>query len=134
MPAVAGLHNASAVIPPGAIVAVDGATGEVIVDPDEQALQQVAARRRRARRPTSSRSTSSGALPAVTADGVAIRLEANIEIAGRRRQRRGSAAPKASACSAPSSCSPAADRRRSTEEAQYVAYRRLLEACAPGGG
>ena len=38
IPAVAGLHNASAVIPPGANVAVDGSTGEVIVDPDEQTL------------------------------------------------------------------------------------------------
>ncbi len=49
IPAVAGLHNASAVIAPGANVAVDGSSGEVIVDPDEQALAQVTTRRRHRR-------------------------------------------------------------------------------------
>ena len=59
IPAVAGLHNASAVISPGANVAVDGSSGEVIVDPDEQALAQVTPGGAIAK-PTSSRSTNTG--------------------------------------------------------------------------
>ena len=47
VPAVAGLHNASTVITPGANLAVDGATGEVVIDPDEQTLAQIATTQRR---------------------------------------------------------------------------------------
>ena len=67
-------------------------------------------------------------LPAVTEDGVEIRLEANLEMPGRRARRRSSAAPRASACSDRSSCWPAAAPAALTEEAQYDAYRRLIEA------
>ena len=49
VPAVAGLHNASAVIGPGAVVAVDGGTGEVVVEPDADTLAQILARQRRRR-------------------------------------------------------------------------------------
>src|SRR5687767_6741494 len=78
VPAVAGLRNASSVIPPGANLAVDGSTGDVIVDPDEQTLGQLAARRRR--QETYEQSLESyRRLAAVTEDGVSIRLEANIE-------------------------------------------------------
>ncbi len=38
VPAVAGLHNASVIVSPGAVVAVDGTSGEVLVDPDAEAL------------------------------------------------------------------------------------------------
>ena len=47
VPAVAGLHNASTFITPGAQVAVDGATGEVLVEPDDQELSAIRARGRR---------------------------------------------------------------------------------------
>src|SRR5687768_2923696 len=36
IPAVAGVRQASALVSPGSLLAVDGASGEVIVDPDEQ--------------------------------------------------------------------------------------------------
>ena len=39
-PAVAGLHNASVFVAPGAVVALDGTTGEVVVDPDHEELEQ----------------------------------------------------------------------------------------------
>ena len=125
IPAVAGLHNASAVISPGANVAVDGSSGEVIVDPDEQALAQVTTRRRH-REAYEQSLDEYRALPAVTQDGVCIRLEANIE--------------------APDDAGRAADRGAEgiglfrsefllagggqgalAEEAQYAAYRRLIE-------
>src|SRR5690606_14716793 len=44
VPAVAGLRNASVVVPPGALVAVDGTTGEVIVGPDPSTLEEVRGR------------------------------------------------------------------------------------------
>ena len=47
VPAVAGLRNASATVAPGALVAVDGTEGEVLVDPDPDLLAQVQARRKK---------------------------------------------------------------------------------------
>jgi len=125
IPAVAGLHNASAVILPGANVAVDGLSGEVIVEPDEAALAQVAARRRK-RQAYELALDEYRSLPAVTRDGISIRLEANIE--------------------APDDAERAAERGAEgiglfrsefllagggqgalAEESQYASYRRLLE-------
>ena len=76
-------------IAPGALLAVDGATGEVFVDPDPAELDQVADVSSAAP-PTSNRSTHIRRLPPVTEDGVEIRLEANIESpddAARARER-----------------------------------------------
>ena len=128
VPAVAGLHNASAVILPGANVAVDGSSGEVIVEPDQQALAQVTARRRR-REAYEQSLDEYRTLPAVTRDGVSIRLEANIE--------------------APDDAARAAERGAEgiglfrsefllagggqaalAEESQYASYRRLIEGAA----
>ena len=129
MPAVAGLHNASVLVAPGTLVAVDGTTGEVLIEPDAETLEQ------------SKRGSGGGRryelsldeyrdLPAVTEDGVEIRLEANIEAPddaarARARRRRHRAVPVGVPARA------AAARRRLTEEAQYRAYRRLVESAAP---
>jgi phosphotransferase system enzyme I (PtsI) len=129
VPAVAGLQNASVLVAPGAVVAVDGTTGEVVIDPDAETLEQIEAqqRRRRAHEQTLDEYRD---LPAVTEDGVAIRLEANIQ--------------------APADAARAAERGAEgiglfrsefllvgagqaalTEEAQYHAYRQLVESAAP---
>src|SRR5262249_34021120 len=42
VPAVVGLHDASRVIQPGQLVVIDGAAGEVIVEPNEAALARAA--------------------------------------------------------------------------------------------
>ena len=47
VPAVAGLRHASSVIAPGAVVAVDGASGEVFVDPDPATLEHIRTRQQR---------------------------------------------------------------------------------------
>ena len=44
VPAVAGLRNASSIITPGSLVAVDGSTGEVVVGPDDSTVAKVRAR------------------------------------------------------------------------------------------
>ena len=129
VPAVAGLHNASVLVMPGSVIAVDGTTGEVLVDPDPETLEQVEARQRR-RQAYELRLDEYRDLPAITEDGVEIRLEANIE--------------------APDDTARAAERGAEgiglfrsefllagsgqaalTEEVQYRAYRQLVESAAP---
>ena len=128
IPAVAGLHNASSVIPPGTNLAVDGSTGEVITDPDEQALQQVAARRRR-REAYELSLDEFRPLPAVTADGVAIRLEANIETP-EDASRAGERGAEGIGLFRSEFLLAGGGQSALAEEAQFVAYRRLLEGAA----
>ena len=130
VPAVAGLHNASTVIPPGAQVAVDGSTGDVLIDPDERSLAEVAALQRR-RKAYEQSLDEYRRLAAVTEDGIAIRLEANIESpddASRARERgaEGIGLFRSEFLLAGSG------QAALTEESQYVAYRRLIENAAGG--
>ena len=78
IPAVAGLKEATRLIPPGALVAVDGARGEVVVEPSPEALVALRAAQERHRR-EDERLRGTRALVACTPDGVAVRLEANVE-------------------------------------------------------
>jgi phosphoenolpyruvate-protein phosphotransferase (PTS system enzyme I) len=130
VPAVAGLHNASSVIAPGTYVAVDGSTGDVLIDPDEQALGQIAARRRR-REAYEQSLDEYRRLAAVTEDGIAIRLEANIEAPGdaarvRERGAEGIGLFRSEFLLAGGGLGAL------TEESQYASYRRLIES-ADGG-
>ena len=129
VPAVAGLHNASAVIAPGSLVAVDGESGEVLVDPDPEAVTQARARQKRrlAYEATLERFRS---LPAVTQDGIDLRLEANIETpedAGRALERgaEGIGLFRSEFLLAGSG------QAGLTEEAQYAAYLTLIQSAAP---
>jgi phosphotransferase system enzyme I (PtsI) len=77
VPAVVGLRDASQRVRPGTPVVIDGTAGEIGLDPtpaEIESAQRVAGRRRR---PGASRGRT--AEPAVTADGVAVRLDANLE-------------------------------------------------------
>jgi phosphotransferase system enzyme I (PtsI) len=126
VPAVAGLRNASATVPPGALLAVDGTSGEVLVDPDEESLAQVRARQKR-RRAYEQSLDEYRDLPAVTEDGVEIRLEANIESpddAGRALERgaQGIGLFRSEFLLA------GGGQAALTEDAQYRAYRKLVES------
>ena len=129
VPAVAGLHNASVVVAPGSVVAVDGTTGEVLVDPDADTLEQVEARQRR-RQALEQTLDEYRDLPAVTEDGVEIRLEANIEAPDDavRASERGAAGI---GLFRSEFLLAGAGQAALTEEAQYRAYRRLVESAAP---
>ena len=128
IPAVTGLRHAAGVIPPGAIVAVDGATGLVLVDPAADVLAdlEVRGRNRRAHeRPLDN--VADG--PAVTQDGTAIRIEANVELpeeAARARERgaEGIGLYRSEFLLAGTSAASL------DEEAQYGAYRQLIEGMA----
>ena len=130
VPAVTGLQNASAVIVPGATLAVDGATGDVLINPDARALAEVAVTRRRHEAYEQSLDEYRR-LAAVTADGVPIRLEVNIESPDD--------AARLQECGAEGIglfrsefLLAGGGQAALTEEAQYTAYRRLVESA--GGG
>jgi phosphotransferase system enzyme I (PtsI) len=75
---VAGLEEATRLIPPGGLVAVDGARGEVVVEPKAEALARLRAAQVLYRR-EEERLRGTRGLAAVTPDGVAVGLEANVE-------------------------------------------------------
>jgi phosphotransferase system enzyme I (PtsI) len=77
LPAVVGAHGALAQVREGDLLAVDGTTGEVIVDPDD-ATVSACRRRMGEQRVLDARLHALKALPAVTPDGFRITLAANI--------------------------------------------------------
>ncbi len=126
VPAVAGLHNASTVIAPGALVAVDGAAGDVWLEPDEQTLAQIGARRRRLEAYEQSLDEYRR-LAAVTEDGVPIRLEANVEApedAARARER----GAEGIGLFRSEFLLAGGGQSALTEDSQYAAYRQLIES------
>lgn len=130
IPAVAGLHNASSLLTPGTLVALDGGTGEVLVDPDPAALEEV--RSRQQRRAAYEQSLEEyRALAPVTADGIEMRLEANIESpadAGRAK----ALGAVGIGLFRSEFLLAGGGQGALTEELQYQAYRRLVESTAPG--
>lgn len=80
VPTVVGLGSATQIVSPGQTVAVDGATGEVVIEPDEEALQRWTHRAEVAAAAHRKLDELRGVL-ARTADGIRIRLDANLEIA-----------------------------------------------------
>src|SRR5260221_1162614 len=78
IPAVVGLKDATRRIPPGSLVVVDGTEGEVVVDPSGPALAGFRAVQQEYRQ-EEARLQGTPALPAVTLDGVSVRLQANVE-------------------------------------------------------
>jgi phosphotransferase system enzyme I (PtsI) len=130
IPAVAGLRHATGLIPPGALVAVDGSSGVVLVDPAPEVVADLEARSRK-RRAYERSLDESDDLPAVTLDGTAIRIEANVELpeeAARARERgaQGIGLYRSEFLLAGTGAASL------DEEAQYAVYRRLIEAMAGG--
>jgi phosphoenolpyruvate-protein phosphotransferase (PTS system enzyme I) len=130
VPAVAALPRATAMIPAGATVVVDGASGEVLVAPDAETLRTVRARQEL--QAVHELSLEGYRLaPAVTADGISIRLEGNIQSpadAASVRQQGGEGIGLFRSEFLLAEGGQAA----LAEEAQYLAYRRLVEDMAPG--
>jgi phosphoenolpyruvate-protein phosphotransferase (PTS system enzyme I) len=129
VPAVVSLGGASQLIAPGTLLALDGTSGEVVVEPTEEVSErfrvkgELAAAAQRGLDALRTR-------PAATADGVRIRIDANLEIAeevGRVRDAgaEGIGLYRSEFLLDPSH--PAA----SAEDAQVEIYRTLLEAMRP---
>ena len=77
VPAVVGLHDASLRIAAGTPVILDGTSGELVVAPSPELIDEA---HRRATRPRSRGRSHGEPGPVMTTDGVRIRLEANIEL------------------------------------------------------
>ena len=128
IPAVAGLRNASAIVTPGVTVAVDGSTGEVFVDPDDDTVRKIQMRARQHEAYEQSLDEYRR-LPGITADGVEIRLEANIEspddaVRAREQGAEGIGLFRSEFLLA------GYGQAGLTEEAQYAAYRKLVASAA----
>jgi phosphotransferase system enzyme I (PtsI) len=76
VPAIVGLHDASIRVSAGTPVVLDGTTGELIVAPPPEVIDEA---HRRAARPKR-RSVSPESGPVSTTDGIRVRLEANVEL------------------------------------------------------
>ncbi|HSS65856.1 MAG TPA: phosphoenolpyruvate--protein phosphotransferase [Gammaproteobacteria bacterium] len=79
IPAVVGLHSARAYLRDDELVIIDGQRGVVIVDPDPTTIRHFERRRREIDRQVIARKRLRRS-PAVTSDGEAIELQANVEL------------------------------------------------------
>ncbi len=80
VPTVVGLGSATQIVSPGQMVAIDGATGEVVIEPGDEALQRWTHRAGVAAAAHRKLDELRGVL-GCTSDGLRIRLDANLEIA-----------------------------------------------------
>jgi phosphotransferase system enzyme I (PtsI) len=129
VPAVVGLHNATDLVQAGQLVVIDGTASEVILDPtadelaraahhadDHRPAAMVEAERRR---------------PASTADGVPIRLDANIEFPDDLAAARYAGAEGIGLYRSEFLVTSGVEDIRD-EDRQYDIYRGMLEGMAPG--
>jgi phosphotransferase system enzyme I (PtsI) len=129
VPAVVGLAGATSVIGPGQTVAIDGSAGEVAVEPSAEVLESWHARAE----VQQAEERALGALrdrPAETADGVRLRLEANLEIADEVHRVKEVGAEGIGLYRS-EFLLDAFDPDAIDEEAQYETYRALLAAMHP---
>lgn len=129
VPAVVGLHDATARVRAGSLVIVNAQANELVVDPPASLLLDLAGRPSRGRRTTAPLPVLAPS-PAVTTDGVRIRLQANIERPEdvgvvKQHGAEGIGLYRSEFLLA----SDPADAV--TEELQYQVYRQLLEDMAP---
>jgi phosphotransferase system enzyme I (PtsI) len=132
VPAVVGLHDASARIAAGTVVVLDGQSGELVVDPSPDTVD--AAHRRAAgalRRHAAPTEPAAGAAePVTTADGVAVRLQANVELLEDLELLRAHGAEGVGLYRSEFMLS-GRSLASATEDAQYALYRNLIEQVSP---
>ncbi|HEY6211000.1 MAG TPA: putative PEP-binding protein, partial [Vicinamibacterales bacterium] len=132
VPAIVGLHDASRQVQAGQMVVIDGDASELIVDPGPDDVDR-ASRAGSDRRPAE-KGAAATRRPAATADGVRIRLDANIEFADDLAAARYAGAEGIGLyrsefllTDAPGGVDVIGD-----EDRQYEIYRRMVEGMAPG--
>src|SRR3989475_9909759 len=127
VPAVVGLHNAIKQVQAGQLVVIDGTASEVIIDPSPEELAR-AAHHADDHRPALMEAERRR--PASTADGVAIRLDANIEFPDDLAAARYAGAEGIGLYR--SEFLLTGIDAAANEERQYEIYRRMIEGMAPG--
>ena len=129
VPAVVGLHSASERVQAGQLVVLDGSASMLILDPTPEDLAR-AARHADDHRPGAPIDTERRR-PAATADGVLIRLDANIEFPDDLAAARYVGAEGIGLYRSEFLVTGGEEDIRD-EERQYEIYRRMLEGMAPG--
>lgn len=130
VPAIVGLHDASGQIAAGTPVILDGGTGELQVDPPAAAIDEARARAPRPRQRAEAREHGAASGPAITADGMAIRLQANVELLEDLALLREHGAEGVGLYRSEFMLS-GRSLQGADEDAQYVLYRSLIEQVAP---
>ena len=126
VPAIVGLHDASLRIAAGTPVILDGTTGELVVAPPPEQIDDA---HRRAARPRRRPHTLDGT-PATTRDGVRVRLEANIELLEDLEYLNAYGAEGVGLYRSEFMLS-GRPLESVTEDEQYALYRNLIERVAP---
>jgi phosphotransferase system enzyme I (PtsI) len=130
IPAVVALRDATRLVAPGDLVLVDGSGGEVIVGPTRRAIEEY--ERRRARQAAERRALQAWREQAArTADGVLIRLDANIELARDVERAREYGADGIGLFRSEFLASTLGDLGPASEERQLATYREIVERMAP---
>jgi phosphoenolpyruvate-protein phosphotransferase (PTS system enzyme I) len=129
VPAVVGLHDASRVVEAGRLVVLDGEGSELIVDPSAEVLAR-ATHQSEDRRPGVAVDSSRRQV-AVTADGVRVRLDANIEFpddlaSARYAGAEGIGLYRSEFLLTTAACDIG------DEDQQHAIYREMVEGMAPG--
>ncbi len=127
VPAIVGLHDASLRIAAGTPVVLDGTTGELMVAPTPEAIDEA---QRRAARPRRRATVTGEPGPTTTTDGVRVRLEANIELLEDLEYLNEYGAEGVGLYRSEFMLSGRA-LESVTEDEQYVMYRSLIEQVAP---
>ncbi len=125
VPAVVGLHDASRRIDPGVLVVIDGTEGSIVLDPAASLIAEIEGQTL-----TNIPAASKSAVQTITADGVHICLEANVELLSDVASARDQGAEGIGLYRSEFLL---ADRSvpNLTESAQYEVYRGMLEQMAP---
>jgi phosphotransferase system enzyme I (PtsI) len=129
VPAVVGLHDASRQVAPGELVIIDGSGSQLIVDPSPDELARAA--RHADDHPPAVAAEAERRRPASTADGVPIRLDANIEFPDDLAAARYAGAEGIGLYRSEFLLT-AGIAQMGEEERQYEIYRSMLEGMAPG--
>jgi phosphoenolpyruvate-protein phosphotransferase (PTS system enzyme I) len=129
VPAVVGLHDASRIVEAGRLVVLDGEGSELIVDPSAEVLAR-ATHQSEDRRPGVTVDSSRRQV-AVTADGVRVRLDANIEFpddlaSARYAGAEGIGLYRSEFLLTTTACDIG------DEDQQHTIYREMVEGMAPG--
>jgi phosphotransferase system enzyme I (PtsI) len=128
IPAIVGLHDATTRVRAGDMVVIDGATGELVVDPTPDVLRAALERHHRTETVPAAVALLDG--PATTQDGVRIRIEANVDLPDDTAVARGYGADGIGLFR--SEVLLGADRVDSmSEEQQFEAYRQIVAGMAP---
>jgi phosphoenolpyruvate-protein phosphotransferase (PTS system enzyme I) len=130
VPAIVGLHDASARIAAGTPLILDGTSGELMIEPSRDAIDLAHRRAVRPARSAMSRAEAVRHEPAVTADGISVLLQANVELIEDlqlldEHGAEGVGLYRSEFILSGRSLSNA------TEDAQYALYRNLIERVAP---